>query len=208
MYESNHQDGGDRGEYRLGTADLASNSDSGTGGLAGRYALALLELADQNKELDPVAEDLRGLAAAIEESEDLQRLIRSPLFNRDQQSKAISAVLEKAGVGSLTRRFVLVVARNRRLFALPQIIRAYLSELARRRGEVTAEVVAARALNDEQQSALTEALRQAVGAKVQVDLKVDESLIGGLVVRVGSRMIDSSLRSKLQRLQLAMKGVG
>lgn len=155
-----------------------------------------------------MAEDLRGLAGLIDESEDLRRLIRSPLFNREQQSKAVSAVLEKAGVGSLTRRFVLVVARNRRLFALPQIIRAYLSELARRRGEVTAEVTAARALDEAQQNALTEALKQSVGGKVQVDLKVDESLIGGLVVRVGSRMIDSSLRSKLQRLQLAMKGIG
>ena len=187
---------------------MASNSDSGTGGLAGRYALALLELADDHKELDSVAEDLRGLGALIEESEDLRRLIRSPLFNRDQQSKAVAVVLEKAGVGSLTRRFVMVVARNRRLFALPQIIKAYLSELARRRGEVTAEVTAARALDEAQQNALTEALKQAIGGKVQVDLKVDDSLIGGLVVRVGSRMIDSSLRSKLQRLQLAMKGVG
>ena len=187
---------------------MASNSDSGTGGLAGRYALALLELADQHKTLDDVAEDLRGLGALLDESEDLRRLIRSPLFSRDQQSQAIAAVLEKAGVDSLTRRFVLVVARNRRLFALPQIIRAYLSELARRRGEVTAEVTSARALDEEQQAALSEALRRVVGGKVQVDLKVDEGLIGGLIVRVGSRMIDSSLRSKLQRLQLAMKGVG
>jgi F-type H+-transporting ATPase subunit delta len=120
----------------------------------------------------------------------------------------MSAILDKAGVGELTRRFVLVVARNRRLFALAQMIDAYLAELARRRGEVTAQVVAARELSDTQRNALVEALRGMVGGKVKVDLKVDAGLIGGLIVKVGSRMVDTSLRSKLQRLELAMKGAG
>jgi len=177
-------------------------------GLPGRYALALLDLADERKQLDPVAEDLRGLKAAIDGSDDLRRLIRSPLYTRDQQSRAMTAILDQAGVGDLTRRFVLLVARNRRLFALDRMIAAYLVELARRRGEITARVTSATTLNDEQQRTLLETLRREVGAKVQVEVEVDQSLIGGLIVRVGSRMIDNSLRSKLQRLQLAMKGTG
>lgn len=177
-------------------------------GLAGRYASALFELADGAKQLDDVAGELRGLKDLIKESGDLTTLIRSPLYDRDQQGKAMAAVLDKAGVSDLTRRFVMVVAANRRLFALPAMIDAYLSELARRRGEVTAHVTAARTLSKEQQEALGEALKKVVGGKVDVDLKVDPALIGGLVVRVGSRMIDSSLRTKLDKLQFAMKGIG
>ena len=176
--------------------------------LAGRYASALLDLADDRKALDEVAADLKALRALIDESADLRRLLTSPIYSRAQQSKAIAAILEKAGIGELTKRFVLVVADNHRLFALPAMIEGYLAELARRRGEITAEVTSARSLSDGQQAALLDALRATVGSKVQLDLKVDPALIGGLVVKVGSRMIDSSLRSKLQRLQLAMKGVG
>ncbi|WP_299620960.1 F0F1 ATP synthase subunit delta [Pelagibius sp.] len=176
--------------------------------LAGRYASALLDLADDRKALDEVAADLKALRALIDESADLRRLLTSPIYSRAQQSKAIAAILEKAGIGELTKRFVLVVADNHRLFALPAMIEGYLAELARRRGEITAEVTSARSLSDGQQAALLDALRATVGSKVQLDLQVDPALIGGLVVKVGSRMIDSSLRSKLQRLQLAMKGVG
>jgi len=182
--------------------------DIGLSGLPGRYALAMLDLADERNQLDPVAEDLRGLKAAIDGSDDLRRLIRSPLYTRDQQSRAMTAILDQAGVGDLTRRFVLLVARNRRLFALDRMIAAYLAELARRRGEVTAQVTSATTLNDEQQLTLLETLRREVGSKVQVEVEVDPSLIGGLIVRVGSRMIDNSIRSKLQRLQLVMKGTG
>jgi F-type H+-transporting ATPase subunit delta len=182
--------------------------NTGLSGLAGRYALALLDLADEQEQLDPVAKDLRGLSAAIAGSEDLRRLIRSPLYTRDQQSQAMTAILDRAGTSEMTRRFVLLVARNRRLFALDRMIAAYLAELARRRGEITAQVTSATALDDEQHRALVETLRNEVGAKVQVEVDVDPSLIGGLIVRVGSRMIDNSLRSKLQRLQLAMKGTG
>ena len=191
----------------MGASRLAGDGRS-AGGLAGRYALALYALADQAKQLDGVAEELRALKDTIANSEDLQRLIDSPVFSREQQSKAMATILDMAEVGDLTRRFVLVVADNRRLFALPQMIEAYLAELARRRGEITAQVTAARALSDEQQEALTDALRTSVGGKVQVDVEVDPALIGGLVVKIGSRMVDSSLRTKLQKLQLAMKGIG
>jgi len=176
--------------------------------LAGRYASALLDLADEQKALDQVSGDLQTLRSMIGESEDLRRLLNSPVITRDEQRRAMTALMEKAGVGQLTQRFVLVVVNNRRLFALRAMIEGYLAELARRRGEITAAVTSARTLSDAQQAALLDALRSAVGSKVQLDLKVDPALIGGLVVKVGSRMIDSSLRSKLQRLQLAMKGVG
>lgn len=182
--------------------------DTSLSGLAGRYALALIDLADEKKDLDGVADDLRRLKAVVGESEDLRRLIRSPLFTRAQQRAAMDALLERVGVTGLTRNFVLLVTQNRRLFALPGMIDAYLQELARRRGEVTARVTSAQELSDAQKTALHDALKSAVGAKVQVDLEVDPGLIGGLIVKVGSRMIDNSLRSKLQRLQIAMKGVG
>lgn len=185
-----------------------AGEDTSLSGLPGRYALALLALADENRQLDDVAEDLRSLKAMLDESDDLRNFLRSPLYSRDDHVKIITAVLDKAEVQDLTRRFVLVVAQNRRLFALQRMAEAYLRELARRRGEITAEVVSATELNESQHDALVEALRSAVGGKVQVEVTVDRDLIGGLIVKVGSRMVDSSLRSKLQRLQLAMKGVG
>ena len=185
-----------------------ATDDTSVGGLAGRYASALLELAEANNELDRVADDLRGLKTVLDESEDLQRLIRNPVFTRDQQASAMAAILDKAGVSDLSRRFVMVVAQNRRLFALPQIITAYLNVLAKRRGEVRADVTAAQELSEAQHGRLLDSLRSTVGTKVQVDVKVDPSLIGGMIVKVGSRMVDTSLRTKLQKLQLAMKGVG
>ena len=186
---------------------MASEAATGSG-LAGRYASALLDLADERKELDQVAAELGALKSAIADSEDLRRFIGSPLYGRDEQGKIMAAILDRAAAGDLTRRFVMVVAHNRRLFALPRMIDAFLAELARRRGEVTAQVVAAYDLSDTQKNALLAALRQAIGSKVQMDLRVDQGLIGGLVIKVGSRMIDTSLRSKLKRLELAMKGAG
>ena len=185
-----------------------AGEDTFVGGLARRYAAALFDLADSKDLLDVIAEDLRGLKALIAESDELQRLIRSPLYDRDQQGGAVAAVLTKAGVNDLTQRFVGVVVGNRRLFVLPEIINGYLAELAQRRGEVTAEVTSAHALNEAQQKTLTETLNKAIGGTVKINLTVDAELLGGLVVKVGSRMIDSSVRSKLQRLQFAMKGVG
>ena len=181
---------------------------TGLGGIAERYATALYELAEADKQLDIVAGDLGDIKAMINGSADLRRLIRSPLIDRDKQAEAIAAVLAKSGVSDLTRRFVGVVTANRRLFALPQVIDGFLALLAARRGEVSAQVTSANKLDPRHVEALTETLRRVIGGKVSVDLKVDPNILGGLVVRVGSRMFDSSLRTKLQRMQLAMKGIG
>jgi F-type H+-transporting ATPase subunit delta len=178
------------------------------GGLATRYAAALFDLADGRKALDAVAGDLRALQAMIADSADFRRMMNSPVLSRDEQGKAIAAISKAAGFDALTQKFVGLVAQNRRLFTLPAMIRAFLAQLAARRGETTAEVTAARALTPEQQVAVAEAIKRAVGAKVTIDVKLDPSLLGGLVVRVGSRMIDSSIKTKLQKLQLAMKGIG
>jgi F-type H+-transporting ATPase subunit delta len=176
--------------------------------LAGRYATALFELADEAKALDAVADDLRALKKLMAESDDLARLLRSPVISRTEQGRAMAAVLDKAGASDLVKRFVGLVASNRRLFALPAMIDAFLAELAQRRGEVTAEVVSARPLDEASRQRLAEAIRKVAGQRVTVDLRVDPALIGGLVVKVGSRMIDSSLRTKLNRMQIAMKGIG
>ena len=181
---------------------------TGLGGLADRYAAALFDLADAEKALDAVAADLDSISRLIAESSDLRRVIHSPAIARADQMRAIGAIAEKAEMNELTKRFLGVLARNNRLFMAEAVIRAYQALLAARRGEVTAEVTAADSLSDVQMGAVTEALRKALGANVTVDMKIDPGIVGGLVVRVGSRMVDGSLRSKLQRLQLAMKGIG
>ncbi len=178
------------------------------GGLAARYAVALFELADGRQQLDAVAADLAALAKMIADSADLKRLINSPVLSRAEQGKAIGAVLKAAGTGDLTQKFIGLVAQNRRLFAVPAMIKAFQKLLADKRGEMTAEVTAARPLTDAQQAAVSDAIKRVVGGKVAIDVKVDPSLLGGLIVRIGSRMIDSSLKTKLQKLQFAMKGVG
>ena len=186
---------------------MASEATGGSG-LAERYAAALFDLADERHALDAVAGDLRELRAMLQASGDLMRLLRSPVVSRDEQGKAIAALSARAGLAELTRDFLGVVARNRRLFAVPAMIEAYLKKLAERRGEVTAEVTVAQPLDETRQAALTEQLRRAVGARVAVDIRVDPALLGGMIVKVGSRMVDASLNSRLQRLRLAMKGIG
>jgi F-type H+-transporting ATPase subunit delta len=183
---------------------LASEA-TGASGLAERYAAALFELADERHALDAVAGDLRELRAMLHESGDLIRLLRSPVLSREEQGKAVGAIVERAGLSALTRDFLAVVARNRRLFAVPAMIDAYLAKLAERRGEVTAEVTVAQPLDEARTAALNEQLRRAVGARVAVEIRVDPALLGGMTVKVGSRMVDASLKSRLQRLQLAMK---
>jgi F-type H+-transporting ATPase subunit delta len=184
-----------------------ASEGTGVSGLADRYAAALFELADENKALDAVASDLRGLRDLLAASADLRHLVRSPILSRAEQAKAVAAVASHAGFDALTRNFLGLVAQNRRLFAVPAMIRAFLERLAARRGEVTAEVTSALELTPAQFAAVGDQLRKAMGSKVAVEVKVDKELLGGLVVKVGSRMVDASLRSKLHRLQLAMKSV-
>ncbi len=186
---------------------LASEA-TGVSGLAERYAAALFDLADERHALDAVAGDLRELRAMVQGSGDLVRLLRSPVVSRNDQGKAVAALAERAGLGDITRNFLGVVARNRRLFAVPAMIEAYLRRLAARRGEIIAEVTVAQPLNEARQMALTEQLRRVVGARVAVDIRVDPALLGGMIVKVGSRMVDASLNSRLQRLRLAMKATG
>lgn len=186
---------------------LAAES-TGVSGLAERYAAALFELADERHALDEVAGDLRALRGMLAESGDLIRLVRSPVLSRAEQGKAIEALAELAELSKLTRDFLAIVARNRRLFATPAMIAAYLGKLAERRGEVTAEITAAQALSETQRNSLVEQLRRVVGSRVAIDVKVDPGLLGGMIVKIGSRMVDGSLKGRLQRLQLSMKGIG
>jgi F-type H+-transporting ATPase subunit delta len=186
---------------------LAAES-AGISGLAERYAAALFELADEQRALDAVAGDLRELRAMLYASGDLMRLVRSPVLARAEQGKAMAALADNAKLSKLTADFVAIVARNRRLFAVPAMIEAYLAKLAARRGEVTAEIVAAQALSQEQEGSLGEHLRRVVGGRVTMNVRVDPSLLGGMVVKIGSRMVDGSLKGQLRRLQLSMKGVG
>jgi F-type H+-transporting ATPase subunit delta len=174
--------------------------------LAGRYAVALFELARDQDALDEVAGDLTGFRSLLQESADLRRLIESPVLSREDQGRAISALAERAGFAGLTQQFLGLLAQKRRLFALPAIIEAYLAMLGQHKGEVSAELVSAVALTDEQLAAVKEQLSKAVGQSVTLATAVDPNLLGGLVVRVGSRMIDASLRTKLQRLETVMKG--
>jgi F-type H+-transporting ATPase subunit delta len=178
------------------------------GGVAGRYASALYELADQAKCLDAVADDLRALRGLVEENEDVARVVASPVLSRDAQVAAMTELGEKAGFQDLTVKFLGLLARNRRLAALRPAVGAFLAELASRRGEITAEVTSAQPLNDGHLESIKSALAQALGSKVALDSRVDPALIGGMVVRVGSKMIDSSLATKLQKLRLSMKGIG
>ena len=183
-------------------------STSVTTGVAGRYASALFELADSAKSLDQVAQDFDTFRKLLAESSDLSRLIASPVIGRDLQGKALLAVLDAAGVAGLTRNFIGTVAANGRARELPAMAAAFLAELARRRGETSAVVTSAVPLTPQQLQQLSDALRSVLGgAKVSIDAHVDPDILGGLVVKVGSRLFDSSIRSKLQRLQLAMKGV-
>lgn len=180
---------------------------TGVTGLAGRYAIALFDLAEEQHALDQVAADLSTLKALIAESPDLVRLLRSPVFSRAQQAAAMAKLTETAGLSLLTRNFVGLVARNRRLFTLPGMIDAFHKLLANRRGEVRATVTAAQYLSQAQIDAIIAQLKSVVGSKVAVDIWIDPAIIGGLIIKVGSRMVDGSLRSKLQRLQLAIRGI-
>jgi F-type H+-transporting ATPase subunit delta len=174
--------------------------------MAGRYAAALFDLANEQNKVSEVENDLAKFQQLYDESADLARLVKSPVIAADDQTRALGLVLERAGVGTLTRNFLALVARNRRLFAAPDMARAYRALAAKARGEVTAEVASAHALTNAQAAALKQTLKEAVGKDVSLATRVDPSLLGGLIVKLGSRMVDSSLKTKLAGLSLSLKG--
>jgi F-type H+-transporting ATPase subunit delta len=186
-----------------------AGADPIVSGMAGRYATALFELAHEAKSVDAVKADLEKFDALLADSADLQRLVRSPVFGSDEQGKALKGVIEKIGIGGLAANFLLLLASNRRLFAVRNIIKAFRTLVARWKGEVSAEVTVAEKLSDAHLEALTGALKSVTGGKaVDLNVKIDPSIIGGLQVKLGSRMVDSSLRTKLNAIKHAMKEAG
>ncbi len=177
-------------------------------GIAKRYATAIFEIAKENNDLAGLETGINDLSDALSESADLRGVISSPLLSRADQQAAIAAVADKMGLHPILRNTLALMAQKRRLFVLPQLISVLRDMLADERGEVTAEVVSAKALTKAQLEKLSKTLSGRVGKDVTIKATVDESLIGGLVVKVGSQMIDSSIRSKLNSLQNAMKEVG
>jgi len=174
--------------------------------MAGRYANALFELALEEKAIDAVKSDLEKFDALIAANPDLNRLVRSPVYGADEQLKALSAILDKAGIGGLAANFLRVITTNRRLFAVRDMIRGFRGLVAKHRGEVSAEVTVAETLSDSNLDALKGALKTVTGGKdIDLNVKIDPAIIGGLIVKVGSRMVDSSLRTKLNAIKFAMK---
>jgi F-type H+-transporting ATPase subunit delta len=175
-------------------------------GMAGRYAGALFDLAREGNAIDCVKSDLEQFDAMVAGSPDLTRLVRSPVFGVDDQLKAISAILDKAKIKGLAANFLRVITTNRRLFALRDMIRGYRTLVARHKGEVSAQITVAEKLSDKNLDALKSALKSVTGGKdIDMDVKIDPAIIGGLIVKVGSRMVDSSLRTKLNSIKFAMK---
>lgn len=182
--------------------------DTSVSGVSGRYATALFELARDQNLVDEVKADLDKFEALLNDSADLKRLVRSPVFAADAQTRALSAVLDKAGIAGIAANFLKVLTANRRLFAVADVIRAYRALVARFKGETTADVTVAEALSDKNLDALKVALKSVTGKDVALNVKVDPSIIGGLVVKLGSRMVDGSLRTKLNSIKHAMKEAG
>ena len=174
-------------------------------GMAGRYATALFDLARESNAIDAVKADLERFDALVAESADLNRLVRSPVFSADEQLQALSAVLERAGIGGLAAKFLKLVTANRRLFAVRDMVKAFRELVADHKGEATAEVTVAEGLKDEHLDALRSALKAASGKNVDLAVRIDPAIIGGLVVKLGSRMVDSSLRTKLNAIRHAMR---
>jgi len=186
---------------------MASGGMSVTG-VAGRYATALFELALEEDKLKEVEAQLADFQEMLHTSEDLRRLAHSPAFSMDQQAKAVRVVADAAGTSGLTKNFLELLVEKRRLSTVSGIIRAFHTLAARHRGEVEAEVITAVPLSDDQTETLRQALRDFAGQDVSMNIRVDASILGGLIVKIGSRMIDNSLRTKLNRLRHVMKEVG
>ena len=177
-------------------------------GIAARYATAVFELAKEDNALDSLEADVSVLATALDESTDFRAMIQSPVYSRDDQSAAIVAIAQKSGLSATVANSLALMSAKRRLFVLPQLVQVLRDLISAEKGEVVAEVTAAQKLTDEQEASLAETLKARVGKEVKIQLSVDESLIGGLIVKVGSKMVDTSIRSKLAALQNSMKEVG
>ena len=177
-------------------------------GVPGRYASALFELAEEANAVDEVGTDLSRFQLLLDQSDDLRRLVRSPVFSADDQLAALDAICARAEIRGLAANFIRLVTRNRRLFAIADMIKAYRALTAQARGEIAAEVTSAEALSQTHVEELKAAIKSAVGRDVDLALKLDPAILGGLVVKIGSRMVDNSLKTKLQNLRIAMKGTG
>ena len=177
-------------------------------GVSGRYATALFELARDERSIDAVKTDLDRFGAMLTANPDLMRLVRSPVFSAGEQLKALTAVLDHAGISGITAKFLKVLTANRRLFAVADVIDAFGTLVSKFKGEATAEVTVAESLSDKNLEALKSALKSVTGKDVALNVKVDPTIIGGLVVKLGSRMVDSSLRTKLNSIKHAMKEAG
>lgn len=176
-------------------------------GMAGRYATALFELARDKNQLDQVDADLTGFQTLLDDSEDLRRLALSPVFSAEDQENAVTAISEKAGFGDITKNLLHVVARNRRLSRISDIIGGFKALLSRHRGEVAAYATSAAPLSDDQQTSLKATLKQIAGKDIELITDVDPSVLGGLIVTIGSRQIDDTLRTKLHNMKTRMKEV-
>ena len=177
-------------------------------GIAARYATAVFDLAQEGDAIAALESDIDALVAALDTSADLRDVISSPIYTREDQGRVIAALSDRMGLGTIMANTLRLMATKRRLFVLPQLLKSLRQRIAEAKGEVTADVTAARALTDAQADTLAETLRASIGKTVKLNVAVDESLIGGLVVKVGSKMIDTSIRSKLAALQNVMKEVG
>jgi F-type H+-transporting ATPase subunit delta len=195
------------GAQDIGRVDVSEPASISTG-IAARYATAIFELAKEDNALKALESDVDALDDALKVSHDFRDLITSPIYSREQQATAVTAIAKKAGLSQIVTNTLALMAGNRRLFVLPQLVRELRARIAAEKGEVTAEVTAAKALTKAQEEKLAKTLKASVGKDVKISMAVDESLIGGLVVKVGSRMIDTSIRSKLAALQNSMKEVG
>jgi F-type H+-transporting ATPase subunit delta len=187
---------------------FVATDDTPVSGVAGRYATALFELARDQKSIDSVRADVDKFSELLAGNADLTRLVRSPVFTAQEQGKALDAVLAKAGIGGIAANFLKVLTANRRLFVVSDVIRAFRALVAKFRGEATADVTVAEPLNDKNLDALKASLKSVTGKDVDLNVKVDPSIIGGLIVKLGSRMVDSSLRTKLNSIKNAMKEAG
>lgn len=195
-----------RGAAEVSERRIVATTDQTVSGVPGRYASALFELAREEKATEQVGQQLATVQSAIDQSKDLARLVRSPVFSAADQVAALAAVGQQIGISGTTLNFLKLVAKNRRLAALPDMTRAYATLLSQSKGEIAGEVTSAAPLSAQQLSDLKSALKSALGRDVALSTRVDDSILGGLIVKVGSRMMDNSLKTKLQSLKIAMKG--